>query len=268
MRGRHAKPSPTGKAAGHAARLTPALAVAGAMLGMAHHQPSPPKIIPVELDSSAGLDGSGTSTASSTKPATHVYVVRPGDTLWSVAQRYYGSGLKWTRIYNANQSKIRDPNEIYVGQKLTIPEATASEQAPATETTTAIPDTHQSQLTGVPAMAAGYIEQAAKAIGLPASVVEAQNYIESSYGQNMGPSVAGAMGPWQFEPGTWALYSTAPFSDATNWDVSTPVYIAMMKQLLHWSGGNIQTALAAYNAGQGNWQAGLGYANTILAIAG
>ena len=237
------------------------------MLGMAHHQP-PPKTIPLELDSSVGLDGSGATTASNTKPATQVYVVQPGDTLWSMAQRYYGSGFEWTRIYNANQSKIRDPNEIYVGQKLTIPEAAAAGQAPATDATAAIPDTHQSQLTGVPAMAAGYIEQAAKAIGLPASVVEAQNYIESGYGQNLGPSVAGAMGPWQFEPGTWALYSTAPFSEATSWAVSTPVYIAMMKQLLHWSGGNIQTALAAYNAGQDNWQAGLGYANTILAIAG
>jgi soluble lytic murein transglycosylase-like protein len=40
-----------------------------------------------------------------------------------------------------------------------------------------------------------------------------------------------------------------------------------MKQLLQWSGGNVQQALAAYNAGQGNWQAGLGYANTILAKA-
>jgi soluble lytic murein transglycosylase-like protein len=42
----------------------------------------------------------------------------------------------------------------------------------------------------------------------------------------------------------------------------------MMKYLLHWSHGNVQMALAAYNAGQRNWRAGLGYADEILSIAG
>jgi hypothetical protein len=40
-----------------------------------------------------------------------------------------------------------------------------------------------------------------------------------------------------------------------------------MNHLLAWSGGDVQKALAGYNAGQYNWQAGLGYANTILGNA-
>jgi LysM repeat protein len=126
----------------------------------------------------------------------------------------------------------------------------------------------QSSLPGVPATAAYYIRQAARAIGMPVKVVAAQNYVESSYGQNMGPSVTGAQGPWQFEPYTWGSYSPAPFSMANNWSASTGAYINLMNQLLHWSGGNVRMALAAYNAGQGNWQAGLGYADQIMSDAG
>jgi len=125
----------------------------------------------------------------------------------------------------------------------------------------------QSSLPGVPATAAYYIRQAARAIGMPVKVVAAQSYVESSYGQNMGPSVTGAQGPWQFEPYTWGSYSPAPFSMANNWSASTSAYINLMNQLLHWSGGNVRMALAAYNAGQGNWQAGLGYADQILSDA-
>jgi hypothetical protein len=120
---------------------------------------------------------------------------------------------------------------------------------------------------GVPPTAAHYILRAAAGTGLPVPVVSAQNDVESAHGQNMGPSSEGAMAPWQFEPGTWADYSPAPFSQATNWAVSTRAYIAYMRQLLAWSGGNVQMALAAYNAGPGNWQAGLGYAGQILSMA-
>ena len=60
------------------------------------------------------------------------------------------------------------------------------------------------------------------------------------------------------------MIAPAPFSMANNWSASTSAYINFMKQLLQWSGGNVRQALAAYNAGQGNWQAGLGYADQIL----
>jgi transglycosylase-like protein with SLT domain len=120
----------------------------------------------------------------------------------------------------------------------------------------------------VPSNVAPYIQQAAKGTGLPESVVAAQNYAESGYGSNDGPSSTGAMGPWQFEPGTWTSYSTSPFSDASNWAISTLAYIAYMKVLLKLEGGNVRNALAAYNAGPGNLSAGYGYADGILSDAG
>lgn len=55
------------------------------------------------------------STASSKK----YYTVVRGDTLWSIAKRYYGNGSKYPTIAKAN--KISNPDRIRVGQKLLIP---------------------------------------------------------------------------------------------------------------------------------------------------
>jgi LysM repeat protein len=62
------------------------------------------------------------STAPKVNPKSNrVYVVRRGDTLWAIAKKYYGSGLQYPKIYNANRDKIKNPNLIYPGQKLVIP---------------------------------------------------------------------------------------------------------------------------------------------------
>lgn len=49
------------------------------------------------------------------------YVVKSGDSLWSIAKKLYGDGSKNNIIYNANKSKIKNPNMITDGQKLKIP---------------------------------------------------------------------------------------------------------------------------------------------------
>ena len=49
--------------------------------------------------------------------------VEPGQSLWQIAQSVYGSGLRFTVIYEANTDRIRDPNLIFPGQILTIPAA-------------------------------------------------------------------------------------------------------------------------------------------------
>lgn len=49
------------------------------------------------------------------------YWVRPGDSLWKIAKKFYGSGFEWRRIYEANREKIKDPALIYPLQKLWIP---------------------------------------------------------------------------------------------------------------------------------------------------
>jgi len=48
--------------------------------------------------------------------------VASGDTLSSIAARYYGDANKWPRIFEANRHQIQDPNHIFVGQVLRIPQ--------------------------------------------------------------------------------------------------------------------------------------------------
>ena len=49
------------------------------------------------------------------------YVVKKGDSLWSIAKNFYGNGAQYTKIYNANKTKIKNPNSIPVGQVIKIP---------------------------------------------------------------------------------------------------------------------------------------------------
>jgi nucleoid-associated protein YgaU len=52
-------------------------------------------------------------------PAPRTYTVVSGDTLWAIAERFYGDGNKYHQI--ANASGISNPDLIHPGQVLTIP---------------------------------------------------------------------------------------------------------------------------------------------------
>jgi nucleoid-associated protein YgaU len=54
-------------------------------------------------------------------PVERTHLVGIGETLWSIATKYYGNGLEWQRIYKANLEKISNPNIIYPLQRLLIP---------------------------------------------------------------------------------------------------------------------------------------------------
>ena len=52
-------------------------------------------------------------------PAPRTYTVVPGDTLWAIAERFYGDGNRYQSI--ADASGIANPDLIHPGQVLTIP---------------------------------------------------------------------------------------------------------------------------------------------------
>jgi nucleoid-associated protein YgaU len=53
------------------------------------------------------------------EPAARTYTVVSGDTLWAIAERFYGDGSKYQVI--ADASGVTDPDLIQPGQVLTIP---------------------------------------------------------------------------------------------------------------------------------------------------
>ncbi|MCX6946072.1 MAG: LysM domain-containing protein [Opitutales bacterium] len=44
-----------------------------------------------------------------------------GDTLFSLAQRYYGSRAKWRQLLDANRDVLSGPDALRLGQELKIP---------------------------------------------------------------------------------------------------------------------------------------------------
>ena len=51
-----------------------------------------------------------------------IYRVAPGDNLWTISRKVYGTGGLWGRIYQANRTMVIDPRWLYRGQVLVIPE--------------------------------------------------------------------------------------------------------------------------------------------------
>lgn len=62
-----------------------------------------------------------TQTPTTTQTTQKTYTVKKGDCLWNIAKKYYGKGSQYTKIYNANKDKVKNPNKIYPGQVLVIP---------------------------------------------------------------------------------------------------------------------------------------------------
>lgn len=57
--------------------------------------------------------------AASTAATVDTHVIQSGDTLWSIAEKYYGTGFDWHQIAAANPQV--SPTNLTIGEKLTIP---------------------------------------------------------------------------------------------------------------------------------------------------
>ena len=50
------------------------------------------------------------------------YTVKSGDSLWKIAEAMYGNGSNYTKIFDANRDILDDPDKIFPGQVLKIPD--------------------------------------------------------------------------------------------------------------------------------------------------
>ena len=77
-------------------------------------------------------NGAILASAAVSDPKPETYRVRPGDSLWRIAERELGSGLRWREIYRLNEGRgfsdgrsLSDPYLIYPGWVLELPDGGA-----------------------------------------------------------------------------------------------------------------------------------------------
>lgn len=100
-----------------------------------------PHPIALEPDQSAGSQtrfasstnkaaGSTTAGVNVSVPQT-THTVKRGDTLSSIAAQYLGNAARFEEVYEANRDRLRDANDLKIGQELRIPGLTGGGSMPA-----------------------------------------------------------------------------------------------------------------------------------------
>jgi cell wall-associated NlpC family hydrolase len=105
-------------------------------------------------------------------------------------------------------------------------------------------------------------EAAGNAYGIPWEVLAAINKVETNFGQNLGPSSAGAVGWMQFMPSTWARWGMDANGDGVA-DPNNPTdAIFSAARYLAGCGGQYDIARAVYCYNHAHW-----YVNEVLGLA-
>jgi LysM repeat protein len=180
--------------------------------------------------SARGSSAKAARLVSATRPAATRNVARPvsytvksGDTLSTIAGRFYRDADYWPVLYWANHNQIQFANQISVGQVLTVPvkpahipgaptavapaPVTASVSAPAGGQSPASADTAAN---AAPAQSANV--STAGDSSFQACVIQAE-----SGGDSQVMNSSGHYGLYQFSASTWAAYGGNPadFGDAS-----------------------------------------------------
>src|SRR5690242_16234672 len=105
-------------------------------------------------------------------------------------------------------------------------------------------------------------QRAGAAYGIPWNVLAAINKIESNFGENMGPSSAGAIGWMQFMPSTWLRWGVDADGDgvADPWNATDAIYAAA--RYLAASGGQADITRAVFSYNHADW-----YVQEVLSLA-
>lgn len=69
-----------------------------------------------------------------TPAAASEYVVKAGDSLWSIARKIYGDGTRSKVIFEANRGRIKNMSDLRIGQSLRLPPTAAAAVPPTAMT--------------------------------------------------------------------------------------------------------------------------------------
>lgn len=230
-KGRHTTPSQVQKVAEKAGKAAPAMAIAGVLVAA----PQAHAAVKTPARAAAAAEQLRTDTVVRTDAVIRHdevasrYTVRPGDTLSSVAQRFYGNAADWPRIWDANRSVVANPNVIRTGMVLTIPSG-------ATVSTTAHTPKHRKSATVLTSstslsgtLSCGALEELWEEGGgsHAEAFMAAEIAMAESSGEQFATGAAGERGYWQINPDHGSLSTYDPLgnaeaavaisADGTNW---------------------------------------------------
>jgi LysM repeat protein len=239
--GRHAKPSQVQNVAGTAYKAAPAMAIAGTLIAAPHAHaarvPARATVVVEQMYAGSKVAAQATAVVEQVhtdalvihhEPARH-YTVRPGDTLSSIAQRFYGNPADWQWLYQANRSVIQNPNVIDPGQVLNVPYGPPARTTASSPAAPAAPTvlTSSAGLSGT-LSCSGLEELWEAAGGSDAQAVTAASIaMAESGGQQFATGTVGERGYWQINPNHGSLSTYDPLGnakaaviisdDGTNW---------------------------------------------------
>ncbi|MDQ3099512.1 MAG: LysM peptidoglycan-binding domain-containing protein [bacterium] len=112
------------------------------------------------------------ATGGTTLPA--MYTVQPGDSLWAVSQKFYGSGYEWKQIAAAN--KLTGTYRLEKGQVLNLPRvelisATSTEKAQIAQASVAPSAKPSASVSPAPAVGGASVAPASTAPSIPTGAI-------------------------------------------------------------------------------------------------
>ncbi len=222
--GRHTTPSQVEKMAEVAGKAAPAVAIAGVLVASSPaHAATTASLTATTVAGQTHND----AHARHTQAATRTYTVQPGDTLSGIAQQFYGTAADWTWIYDDNLSVISDPNDIYAGEVLNIPDGQTSATTYTPKHATATVLTSAASLSGT--LGCSQLEDLWQAAGgsQTEAFTAAEIAMAESGGNQYATGTVGERGYWQINPDHGSLSTYVPMGnakaaviisdDGTNW---------------------------------------------------
>jgi LysM repeat protein len=175
-------------------------------------------------------------TAVRTAPRTRVYVVKPGDSLTSIAR---SAGTSLTRLARLNH--VDPARVLLIGKHLRVPARIVAAAAPVVATPA---------VTNATSVRAS-LDRWAAYYGIDPSLAHALAWMESGYNNTVVSSV-GAQGVMQLLPTTWDYVETVLVGHAIPHDADGNVHagLAYLHHLLSVFNGNERLALAAWYQGE------------------
>ncbi|MBB3930600.1 tetratricopeptide (TPR) repeat protein [Kaistia hirudinis] len=81
------------------------------------------KVEESRVASATGNTVTDATTADAAKPMPKTLTIEAGDSLWKIAVEHYGDGDFYTRLIEANRTKLANPNRIFPGLVIELPAA-------------------------------------------------------------------------------------------------------------------------------------------------